>query len=520
MGITKNKAVSSRIATAVSALAVAALGIMGAATAAYADDVPGGELGNIDWTRNDAALVIHKHDQGAALGKAGDGTEINITNDPIEGVEFEVTLLEGMDLTKAENWEALKDLDASDVDSLVGGGDTSTLLTGEDGIARFEDLPLGLYLVKETDNSSAKINGQPVALGATAAPWLMVLPTYGTPKGEEKAGWMYEVHAYPKNQVNPLEKKPGEVSGPAVGDNVSWEISAQMPLLSGDNSLQSYAVTDQLDERLTFVGVTDAKLGAADLQADDYTVSPDARGKGGDTVVFSLTKDGLEKVKGGEKLTFTILTEVNEKLDGGKIENDIFAEFEDSEGGEFTVTTPPSTGKPGPKPWVAYGNAVLTKVDSESEKVLKGAEFQVFEHGDRDPENKDLSCEDLVKGNGSPSVGQATSDENGKVTFPFLYVGSSNDKETTRDYLVCESKAPAGYILDKGTPKVVAFDSADLDADRGTFENTPNKPGSESNTLPSLPLTGAAGTMLFLLIGAALLTGGVALRARSKAKQA
>ncbi|WRS31025.1 SpaH/EbpB family LPXTG-anchored major pilin [Actinomycetaceae bacterium MB13-C1-2] len=504
---------SKRTAVGIGAIAAAAVGLMGIAPAAYAADPV---VGNIDWDRQDASITVHKHDQLGDPAEVGKGHEITISNDPIAGVDFKLSKVD-LDLSVATNWENLDKLDPK-AQALDPAFTPKTLQTIDDGTAAFTGLEPGLYLVEEIGTADANVHGKKVTLGTMVAPWLMVVPTWGQTAGAGDFHWMYDVHAYPKNQVDPLKKEAGDLGGFEKGDEVTWDITAVMPMLNGE-ILKSYVLKDQLDENLDYVEVRDVKLDGAELvEGVDYSVDGDR------TVTLSLEDSLLATITGGEKLTFTIVTVVNDNLEeGATIENEIEGSFTNQSGGEFEVVPEPGNpdpGKPGPekpKAWVAYGDAVLTKVNSENQEVLQGATFVVFENTTA---NANTDCSALIADPNVKKLGSATSDSNGLVKFPLLRVGDSNDDKKATEFLICESEAPTGYILNKGKPTAILFDSErDKTATPATFENTPNTPGGEDNTLPSLPLTGAAGTATFLLVGGGLLAAGVAVRMRSKAKQ-
>lgn len=194
----------------------------------------------IDETKNgQCSITIHKYamDQSKSLpGGSGDGKEITLVPDadgnlllpiegkpkPLAGVTFEIYKVEDLDFLKelysGAKRESPRENDYTDFtmpqigyvfDEILGypvqietGEYSYTIKTayastkcGEctteaDGIAAFSGLDLGLYVVIETSRPAE------VYKGSMPACFLVSLPM--TVDGTE---WLYQVHAYPKNDV-------------------------------------------------------------------------------------------------------------------------------------------------------------------------------------------------------------------------------------------------------------------------------------------------------------------------------
>lgn len=431
-----------RIAVALGALALTATGVAGAANAAEDPSV-----GNI----NPAAatsLTIHKH--SGAQGAEGDGTEQTISNPALEGVGFDIQRVQkggaDVDLSTYAGWDAIAGVKTpADLagKGLTVTGTTTSVVTGADGSVK-TTLPKGLYLVTETTPGSNNIVSK-------AAPFLVTLPL-----SQNNGSWLYDVHVYPKNQLQDKpEKTVGEPSAPVLGSDVTWDITAKVPALNKEDTLSSFAVTDTLDPRLQYKSVAvESKT-----EGTDYTVTVDGQKV---TVTFDASKLSVGDVK--IKLTTTVKT-----LGTGVIENTATQFVNDPKQDHGTETNTPKT---------KWGDLEITKIAKGDEsKTLAGAEFEVY--SDAEGKNK---------------VGTITTGPNGKASIS-LYVGKDSEPDN-RDYWIKETKAPAGYVLD-GTIKKVTVKVGETASTKYSIENT-------QQDHPELPLTGANGQMLAIIAGSAL----------------
>ncbi|MGO3151280.1 MAG: SpaH/EbpB family LPXTG-anchored major pilin [Galactobacter sp.] len=431
-----------RIAVVLGALALTATGAAGAANAA---DI---SAGNIDPDQT-TTLTIHKH--SGKQGGAGDGKpQQDITNPALADVTFSIQKVESkdgaaIDLDTAAGWNLIKGVKAPDVTAANSGyalSDAASGTTGANGEIT-KTLDHGLYLVTETD--------APANVVSKAAPFLVTLPL-----SQNNGSWLYDVHVYPKNQLQDKpEKTVSEPTAPVLGSDVAWDITAKVPALNEEDTLSSFAVTDTLDPRLQYKSVAvDGKT-----EGTDYTVAVDGQKV---TITFDASKLSVGDVK--IKLTTTV-----KSLGTGVIENTATQYVNDPKQDNGTKTNTPKT---------KWGDLEITKVAKGDEsKTLAGAEFEVC--SDADGKNK---------------VGTITTDANGKAHIS-LYVGKDSEPDT-RDYWVKETKAPAGYVLD-GAIKKVTVKVGETASTKVTLENT-------QQDHPELPLTGANGQMLAIIVGSAL----------------
>ena len=252
----------SLLGVAAALVAVSTLGL-GVATANAAP-------GNVDPDRI-GSITVNKFTQPDNPGSVpGDGSKLDKLPAgalPIQNVEFSVTPVTGLDLSVPANWEGLGDMTV-DAARALGTGSATTATTSADGSHTFSGLPVGLYIVEETDISGGLIDGKPANITAPASPYLVALPTVINDQ------WVYDVHTYPKNSTNEVEKKVIDPGTPDYGKtHRAWSIVATAPKLGQDDVLKALALSDTLDPRLSFESIADVTYAGAPLvEGTDYTV--------------------------------------------------------------------------------------------------------------------------------------------------------------------------------------------------------------------------------------------------------
>jgi len=467
-----------RVVATVSTLALGLAGVAGGSLAASAAEPTPGP-GNID-PSSASSLTIHKYDGNP--GEAGDGTELSDTSglgNALEGVEFTITPVTtkggaAIDLNTPAGWDLIEGVTVGDVTAAngYGFGTATTVVTGDTGSVT-TGLPHGLYLVTETGYGDNTIT-------TPVAPFLVTLPLPQT-----NGGWLYDVHVYPKNAVDtnvPTKEVSNPTDGVAIGSTVPWTITAPVqPDKPG--AITSFVITDQLDSRLAYqsVSVTGFTAGT------DYTVDPaGAQTSGGSLVTIAFTAEGAAKLTAGDVVTVNLVTKVL-SLGDGVIPNQATV-FTNDNGGLSTS----KPGTPGTNPTTNWGPLeVLKHAAGDASKTLAGAEFAVY---------SDAAATQQV---GSFTTG---ADGTGSIV---LWVG--NDDDTTQDYWLVETKAPAGYVLDDQVRQVTVTAGTAASAVVLDIANT-------QQDHPELPLTGANGELLMTIGGAILLLlgGGAYLISRKR----
>lgn len=467
------------------------------------------------------SLTIHKHEENNNAAVKPDGSSKALPK-PLKDVGFTVYKITSLDLaTKHADWDILAEVSKGEVPTNaceaaksgsfkvgtttleVKDGGVPLTKTGADGITTFSNPDIAAYLVCETE--------APANVTVPARPFIATIPM------PYNKSWLYDVHAYPKNEVGEAKKENVKQEGLGLGSKVSFKVTTDIPKLpAGYDKLAHYVVSDTFDARLTYKAVPSVKVVGGDTfkEGDDYTIEAAAKEEGQkQTVRVKFTDAGLTKLKGlgGSKVEVTFDTTVTSVGDG-TIKNK--AEYSTDPNNEFDPKKP---GNPTNTVKTKWGNVkVLKYADEVKTKLLQGAKFEVYAPKDESlyPEGGDCTDKTIPEGAKPISVNtktEFTSDENGVVTIDGLFVSSSyqetdaqgvvtkeNDGPNTRCYILKEIEPPVGYVkvADPIALKVTAGETA-----AGTYNLEVN---NNKQKVPGLPLTGAQGAI-------ALTGGGIAL---------
>ena len=350
-------------------------------------------------------------------------------------------------------------------------------------------------------------------------------------------------------------------------NSLTYKIKTPIPKYPANASNKKFGVEDHPDLGLTIksssIRVQIGEGGRMLSEGKDY--SKDVVGLSTNRDVgfrVQFTKEQYEKlaVEDGEEQQQLIVTyngKLNEaaSIKGGTknyarplIPKDSYSSPSRGEDADDYTDAPPASDAATTTVYT-YG-VKLTKVDSENDERLEGAEFKLYKKGDTATEIKVKK-----QSAGSASVGQAstatgmyvvqeagsggsatiTSNADGVVQIDGLNAGVT--------YILKETKVPEGYddSAESMTEILIKDENLDGEPDSNSMIGTRTiAPDKESNRLSykitnkkkkpageeydfTLPKTGAMGTAAFSAIGVALVAAGVALVAvvrRRKVKRA
>ena len=208
------------------------------------------------------------------------------------------------------------------VEGLTGSRKAST---DENGQVIFNDLPYGLYLIVQTDVSSAEYEGEPITLSHLQTPMLVSVPgkneekevkvNVKTPLGYgELTKSIVGVGDIDGNWEN-VEDSATEVTGP--GDYIRFRLAVQPPRLSSGDTLDHFVVEDVRSEGLKLEkleSVTDT-LGQTYVEGTDYTRTEETVTEG-TRMLLTFTQQGLQKLeqlgRAAGTLTVVYTTQVTE----------------------------------------------------------------------------------------------------------------------------------------------------------------------------------------------------------------
>ncbi len=495
----KNHSKKRGILASAGALATAVALVLGGAAAASAAPA------NPPATTN---VVITKVKTPGGTLIAADGTQKSVTGG-LQGATFELTLVTGTNAGGATSTLTNQGLLAAQGRSLnasgalQGGTESTTKVTlgptDANGATASTAVAAGQYVAREIN----------VPAGQTkSAPFLLTLPLTNPSGPTAGTDWLSTVYVYPKAASVTATKSVNETvtgaTAPArvVGENIEWTILTDAPQI-GANLLTSYAITDQLSNRLSLVGdpavrfvdndINDANTLVKDT---DYTVS-NASG----LVTINFLAPGLRKLESVGTATPT--TQLSVKLTTlvsgtqtpltGTISNS--ADVTVNGDAANKITTAPAT--------IVYGDLVVQKVSKNgaTETALNGAKFKLYRTlADAQAGTNAIAVSDASEWTTANVAGRG----DGYIVIPGLLRSDFvNGALTTtagdfRSFYLVETAVPANHQLIPDPIKVeVVLEGGN--AKVWKIENVQTTGGFV------LPLTGGMGTALLTVGGIAIL---------------
>lgn len=450
-------------------------------------------------TDNSVKVTLHKRVfDSAQEAKQNTGEIMNdFGGTGLNGVTFKAYNVTDHYLSLRKSGDSAQDAitaiqsDAKDSDTLpsYAGSAVATKTTatskGEDGIAAFDNLNLKdsdgnyqTYLFVETDS--------PTDVTQQAAPIVLTMPIYKT---SDTSAINHDIQIYPKNvKSTPITKDLDEASkkdlavtlpdGSTIynaqyGKSFGYNITVNVPWNIKDKD--TFNVVDKPD---TGIDIDASTVSIDGLTKDtDYTVNKKDNGY---QVVFKTTSAAVQALA-GKSLTITYKATLTNKATPDKAIGNT-ATLSIGNGTDIT-----STSANGPR--IYTGGAQFVKKDSQSNKTLAGAKFQLVKV---DSNGNIVSYADSSYTWSDSATGATTytSDTNGLVALKGL---SYSDKlHSGESYALLEIQAPDGYAkLDSPVKFSITKGSFD-DSNKITIDNT--KEGL-------LPSTGGKGIYIFLAIG-------------------
>lgn len=318
------------------------------------------------WTQDTGSITIHKYEYNGQVKPDSTGEENDVNNlpdgaTPLEGATFSIYKV--MDRAALRNYydgtdgqtKVTVDTYLNDTKDAIKSNESystavATATTGEDGIAEFPNLQLGLYVVVET--------GTPDKVTSPVKPFLVSVPMTRVNNPNE---WLYDIHVYPKNGTTYGEVKI--VKYGRVGSDTDGTLSGVT------FTLEKW---DKTAKEWKSVTVSDKDGTAFNLKTDkngEISVSGLSQGKyrfieqsieGNNTYIidqtpieFEVTKEGKIQYKGGEPeaaVTFNVTNDrpdvekkVIDKNDSPKTEADY--SVGDKVPYQITVTVPENITK-------------------------------------------------------------------------------------------------------------------------------------------------------------------------------
>lgn len=480
-------------------------------------------------TSKTGSIKIHKLVKDATNGTtAGNGLEDpNASGTPLAGAKFTVEKLTTVDLTTQAGWEKLAGYNGNvETAKAAGAEKKGEQTTGADGLATFDNLPLGAYVVTETETPAGYVG---------AKSFIITVPmTHPT----ELNKWVYDVHAYPKNSKAGIEKTVADENTPAIGSAISYTIKSDIPAAE---ALDFYDVVDQYDKRVELpeadiaLKIINGKNGDVTLaKGTDYKLIA-ADGTDGKTKFWTaeFTADGRAKLVANRKddntkVQMDLSGTVKDKVEAdGLFKNKaILLPNAPSNGWKPNSGEVPPPDYPNSEVVSKFGKVKITKVSSvDATAKLKGAEFEVYQCTPQTTPTANFESVDATLDKKLSPAGTTTyvTDANGEVTIDGLRNNDWANNAAVANpgyYCLVETKAPEGFELQT---RPIAFQilQSNSTADNEYTLNTTVKDVPKNGGF-NLPLTGAAGVGVLIGAGALLVggSGAIALANKRRKEQA
>lgn len=302
-----------------------------------------------------------------------------------------------------------------------------------------------------------------------------------------------------KNTNNPEKTKEVNKTSAAIGDTLTYTLTGTI----ANPAPTEFKFTDKPGKGLTIKAGTfnfyvDGAQISAETAASDFTV-PTADVIGGDDASFDVTVNNPSKYA-GKTIKVTFHAVINDDADA---EDGVVNKL-DNYGTNVEVPT-------------KFTGFNFTKVDPDG-KGIKDVTFQVKD-GDTTlyfVKQGDGSYKKAASANTQGATTDVTTGTNGQLSFTGL--------DKTKTYTVTETKRASDAYLDIMPSFTVSFDEENGSAvlaktatsDPWGLVNTSEKTVKNIKSITQLPLTGAAGTMLFTVVALLVAGAGVTIAIKSR----
>ena len=477
---------------------------------------------------------------------------------------------QNLNLTSKDDWLAL----AAAVPALNTNPKDTTNITLDtnstekdttNGIAEFDNLGIGLYKVEE---ESVEDGYQKLA-----NPFFMTIPEITRKDNSKDNTYTYNVKVDPKNAyTKDAVKKTVDTKGMVgVGDEVPYTISASAITTSQTEAskytsadFQDFAVWDDVPTKAydaattavtgvsvvtyTTAGGKETASTTTPLKTTDYTVNEPVVGNATNGIgenysrlKITFTDSGLGEIAKQRKTSTNVKVIVSLKftLKKDTTLTDVINKYGFQQGHKTGDPTPEPTPDPTPDPKskVTLVKFNIKKVNgTDGTTPLAGAKFAIFASETEakacaaDPARSDANCKNKsAKGfendeNGTPATTVANKPAAGETNTFKVKVTDAQEP-----FYVVETAAPKNFALSPIVEKVVARNTADAagvndgghyDADKATFTYTfKDVPTKDDGSWFKLPKTGAAGVIIFALIGLGLVGSGMFVFLKNRKKE-
>ena len=433
-----------------------------------------------------------------------------------------------------------------------------------EGVAKFPNLAIGLYKVEETKAASG--------YAVLARPFFMTIPEVTRKNTDKDNTYKYDVSVEPKNKStkDAIQKQVDTAGTVGAGDEIPYTITTDVTTTTvtdlgkyTKDDLQGFAVWDDalisaysdvtadLTTENAKALVKEVKIGNTTIAADKYTVSVEQNSttnanspeNGRARIKVTFTDAGLTAIANAlnaatdktklPKLTVKFVFKLAPAAPAGA--NGFYNKYGYQPGHGKGGKTPDPVNPPenDPNTKVTLVKFQIKKVNGVKEsEALKGAKFAVFAKQTdakacaADKARSADSCQNkATKGyttgttvaDGLEGATNGTADKTGLTGAFEVKVGQK--------FYVVETQAPDGFALSPKVEEVTAQNSGDgYDTNTSTFvykfKDLPNGGlDGDGHSWFNLPETGAAGVIIFALIGLGLVGSGMFVFLKNRKKE-
>ena len=409
-----------------------------------------------------------------------------------------------------EQFDALED-DSDELKTLLAGlpnyisekniapvGSTPTVAA--DKTATFAGLAMGEYFIRPTSTTSVyQLMLQKVE------------PTVA--KVDGKQTYVIDDVTFNAKHKEVSVDKTADKTSVTKTEKVNYTITVDIPTYSVNSTDKSFSVSDLLPDGLTIdTASIKVKIDGADVNAAAYTLDTTAVAE----YTFKLSVSAAQyaarwSANGGKQLVITYTATLNNNDTTAvhvKETNTVtfdysFYPYVENSHKRKTDTVDVTT----------FAIKIDKFVKDQEATKLAGAKFDLYRTATQAEIDAGKSVEiPHTSIQGIKLEGDKVTDANGTATFAKYEANGTN-----YDYYLVETQAPSGYNILNNAVKV-NFTDSDVATTEGIYTVTvPNSSGIK------LPITGGTGSVIFTVIGIALMVGAVVLfvlsRKKSKAKE-
>lgn len=397
----------------------------------------------------------------------------------------------------ADDSDALKDLLANLPNYIATRAiaPVATQTVAADGTATFADLAMGEYFIRPT---------------ATTSVYQLMLQKI-EPTIENSAYVIDDVTFTAKKEEVKVTKTADKTSV-TKNEKVTYTITVDVPTYPANATDRTFSVSDLLPDGLTLdTASINIKADGTPVDAAAYTLATTATAE----YTFKLSVGNAQYTDnwtayGGKQLVITYTATLNDDdTTEVNVQETNTVTFDYS---NYPYIENSHKQKSDTVDVTTFAIKIDKYADGDTGTKLANAKFDLYRTATQEEVDGGKAVTiPHTSVNGVKLEGDLATDSNGAAQFAKYEANG-----TKYDYYLVETQAPAGYnILDKAIK--VNFTDAEVEATAGIYTvKVPNSSGIK------LPITGAAGTVIFTVIGIVLMAAAVLLlvfsRKKTKAK--